>query len=305
MCNASIERIDHVLAYLNENGESETLQHFNINIETLHRYQRKRRFWQTKVPKVLILDIETSPLQAHTWHTGKQRIGYQQIINEWFMISYSCKWLFESKVFGSVLTPEEAIRKDDSRIVRELWKYFDQADVLVGHNALNFDVPKAQTRFLMHKLAPPSPFQVIDTLKIAQKNFRLSSNKLDYIGELMLNDRKLHTDFELWLRCLRGEGAALEEMLTYNKKDVLLEEEAYVFLRPYLKSSPNMAIFQESVEPSCPTCGSSNIEECGHYTTSVNRYLAFRCKDCGSICRSRQTDLPLKCKSGVMMPTAR
>ncbi len=302
---ATIEYIDKVLAYLNENGESETLQHYNINIETLHRYQRRRRFWQTKVPKVLIIDIETTPLQAHTWHTGKQRIGYQQIINEWFMLSYSCKWLFESKIFGSVLTPTEAKNKDDSRIVRELWKYFDQADILIGHNALNFDVPKAQTRFLMHKLAPPSPFQVIDTLKIAQKNFRLSSNKLDYIGELMLNDRKLHTDFSLWLRCMDGEGEALEEMLTYNKKDVLLEEEAYVFLRPYMKSHPNMAIYQESIEPSCPTCGSANIDECGHYTTSVNRYLAFRCKDCGAICRSRQTDVPIKCKSGIMMPTAR
>lgn len=302
---ASIEHIDKVLAYLNENGESETLKQFNINIETLHRYQRRRRFWETKVPKVLIIDIETTPLQAHTWHTGKQRIGYQQIINEWFMLSFACKWLFDSKIHGSVLTPEEAINKDDSRLAREFWKFLDQADVIIGHNAQNFDIPKAQTRFLMNKLAPPSPFRIIDTLLVARKNFRFSSNKLDYISDLMLNDRKLHTDFDLWLRCLEGDAPSLEAMLTYNKKDVLLGEEAYVFLRPYIKSHPNMAIYQESHEPSCPTCGSANIDECGHYTTSVNRYLAFRCKDCGSICRSRQADLPVKCKSGVLMPAAR
>jgi hypothetical protein len=263
------------------------------------------KFWETKQPKVLLIDIETSPMQCHVWGTWKQRIGHEQIINDWFMLSYSAKWLFDSKMHSSVLTPDEALRKDDSRIARELWKLFDQADVLIGHNILGFDLPKAQTRFLMNKLAPPSPFRVIDTLKVAQQNFRFASNKLDYIGQLLLNDKKIHTEYQLWLRCLAGDAKSLEEMLIYNRKDVLLLEEAYVFLRPYIKNHPNMAIYQESIEPTCPTCGSTNIDECGYYSTSVNRYLAFRCKDCGAICRSRKVDTPLKCKSGILMPTAR
>jgi predicted RNA-binding Zn-ribbon protein involved in translation (DUF1610 family) len=145
---------------------------------------------------------------------------------------------------------------------------------------------------------------VIDTLKVAQQNFRFASNKLDYIGQLLLNDKKIHTEYQLWLRCLDGDATSLEEMLEYNKKDVLLLEEAYVFLRPYIKNHPNMAIYQESVEPTCPTCGSVDIDICGHYTTSVNRYLAFRCKDCGAICRSRAKDTPLKCKSGILRSVA-
>jgi hypothetical protein len=303
--SATIEHIDKVLVYLNENGESETLQHFGISAESLRRYERRRRFWETKQPKVLLIDIETTPLQVHAWGTWKQRIGYEQVINDWFMLSYSAKWLFDSKMYSSVLTPEEAIHKDDGRIARELWTLFDQADVLIGHNILGFDLPKAQTRFLINKLAPPSPFRTIDTLKVAQQNFRFASNKLDYIGELLLHDRKLHTEYQLWLRCLEGDPKSLEDMLIYNRKDVLLLEEAYVFLRPYIKNHPNMAIYQEAVEPTCPTCGSVDIDECGHYATSVNRYLAFRCKDCGAICRSRKIDTPLKCKSGIMMPTAR
>lgn len=301
----TIEHAERVLAYLNENGESETLKHFGITAETLRRYERKKKFFETKQPKVLLIDIETTPMQVHCWGTWKQRIGHEQVINDWFMLSYSVKWLFDSKVHGSVLTSEEAINKDDSRIARELWKYFDQADVLIGHNILGFDLPKAQTRFLINKLVPPSPSRVIDTLTVARQNFRFASNKLDYIGQLLLNDKKIHTEYQLWLRCLEGDKKSLQEMLTYNKKDVLLLEEAYVFLRPYIKSHPNMGIYQESLEPSCPTCGSANIDECGHYSTSVNRYLAFRCKDCGAICRSRKTDIPLKCKSGIMMPSAR
>lgn len=305
MSNATLLYIDEVLTYFNENGETETLKHFGITAETLRRYERKKKFFDTKQPKVLLIDIETTPLQVHCWGTWKQFIGHEQVINDWFMLSYSAKWLFDSKVMGSVLTPIEAVKKDDSRIARELWKLFDQADVIIGHNISGFDLPKAQTRFLLNKLAPPSPFRVIDTLTVARQNFRFASNKLDYIGQLLLNDRKIHTEYQLWLRCLEGDAKSLEDMLTYNKKDVLLLEEAYVFLRPYIKGHPNMAIYQESIEPTCPTCGSTNIDECGHYATSVNRYLAFRCKDCGAICRSRKVDTPLKCKSGIMMPTAR
>lgn len=301
----SIFHVDQVLAYLNENGETETLKRFNISAETLRRYERKKKFWKTKQPKVLLIDIETTPLQVHTWGTWKQRIGYEQVINDWFMLSYACKYLFDSKMYSSVLTPEEALAKDDSRISRELWRLFDQSDVLIGHNILGFDLPKAQTRFLINKLAPPSPFRVIDTLKVAQQNFRFASNKLDYIGQLLLNDKKLHTEYQLWLRCLDGDAVSLEEMNAYNQKDVLLLEEAYVFLRPYIKNHPNMAIYQESIEPSCPTCGSTDIDECGHYTTNVNRYLAFRCLNCGAICRSRSTDMPVKCKGGIMRPVAR
>jgi hypothetical protein len=226
-------------------------------------------------------------------------------MDEWFLLSYSGKWLFDSKVFGSVLTPDEAIHKDDLRITKEIWNYFNQADVIIAHNGNGFDIPKSQTRFLMHKLVPPSPFQTIDTLLIARKNFRLSSNKLDYIGQLMLNERKLHTEYSLWLRCLEGDPQALSDMLTYNKQDVLLLEDIYVLLRPWIKSHPNMAIFMEAHEPSCPNCGSTDIKECGYYTTSVNRFLAFRCNSCGAVCRSRKSDVPLKCKSGIMQSVAR
>jgi len=305
MSNASFARIEEVLQYCNENGETETCQHFNINIESLHRYQRKARFYETKQPKVLLFDIETTPLLARTWHTGKQRISFDQIMEEWFLLSYSGKWLFDSKVFGSVLTPSEVLHKDDFRITKEIWHYFNQADVIIAHNGNGFDIPKSQTRFLAHRLAPPSPFQTIDTLLIARKNFRLSSNKLDYIGQLMLNERKLHTEYSLWLRCLEGDPQALSDMLTYNKQDVLLLEDIYVMLRPWVKNHPNMGIFMEAHEPSCPNCGSTDIKECGYYTTSVNRYLAFRCNSCGAVCRSRKSDIPLKCKSGILRSVSR
>ena len=305
MSNISWRTLEKVMRFCNENGESATCEKFGINIESLHRYQRKARFYETKQPMVLLFDIETTPLSVHTWHTGRQRITPDQIMDEWFLLSYSCKWLFDSKVYGEVLTPEEIKHKDDLRITKGLWHFIDKADIVIAHNAKGFDVPKAQTRFMLHKLAPPSPFQIIDTLLVARKNFRLSSNKLDYIGQLTLNKRKLHTEYALWLRCLEGDKESLEYMLTYNKQDVLLLEEVYTLFRPYISNHPNMAIYMEAHEPTCPNCGSTDIKECGYYTTAVNRYLAFRCNSCGAICRSRTNDTPVKCKSGILRSISR
>lgn len=309
---ASLAHIQRVLKFLREKGEEETLLTFNIKKETLSRYERRLKDFgenmvnfNTKIPKVLIFDLETTPMLATVWGTFKQRISHEQVRQDWFLISYAAKWLFEPEVLSGVNTPKEMLDKDDKRITIELWHLLDQADVLVGHNIKGFDIPKANTRFILHGLPPPSPYQTIDTLDVARKNFRFASNKLDYIGQLIRNEGKVKTEYALWLRCLAGDAKSLNEMLAYNEEDVMLTEDAYVFLRAYVKSHPNMAMYQESTEPSCPTCGSWDIKENGYYYTSVNRFLAFRCNGCGSICRSRATDISIKQKRGILAPPAR
>jgi hypothetical protein len=146
---------------------------------------------------------------------------------------------------------------------------------------------------------------MIDTLEVARKTFKFSSNRLDYIGQLIRNEGKIKTDYGLWLKCEAGDAKSLNEMLVYNEEDVRLTEDAYQFLKPWVRSHPNMAIYAEATEPACPNCASTNIQENGHYYTSVNRFLSFRCLDCGAICRSRSTDVSLKQKRGILSPTAR
>jgi len=305
MSNATIAHVEQVLTYLNENGETETLAHYGITAETLRRYERKRKFWETKQPKVLLFDLETSPIPAFVWGTNKQFVPHNALQGESFLLCWSAKWLFDSKIMTDVLTPEEAINKDDKRIIQSLWHWINSADVIIAHNGKKFDIPYFNTRCVRNKIAPPSPYQVIDTYEVARKRFRNASNKLDYLASLTSGNGKLKTDFDLWIKCMNGDSKSLLYMQKYNKVDVVILEDYYCEVRPFIVSHPNMAIYQESIEPTCPTCGSTNIDECGHYSTSVNRYLAFRCKDCGSICRSRKVDTPLKCKSGIMMPAAR
>src|SRR5690606_10614258 len=44
-------------------------------------------------PKVLVFDIETSPIIAHVWSLWDQNVGLNQIMTEWHIMSWSAKWL--------------------------------------------------------------------------------------------------------------------------------------------------------------------------------------------------------------------
>ena len=53
-----------------------------------------------KGPRILILDIETTPMQAYVWKRWKENVSLDQTIAEWFMICWSAKWLGEDEAFG-------------------------------------------------------------------------------------------------------------------------------------------------------------------------------------------------------------
>ena len=43
--------------------------------------------------KILFLDIETAPMRSYTWGRWKQNISLSQTISEWFIISWSAKFV--------------------------------------------------------------------------------------------------------------------------------------------------------------------------------------------------------------------
>src|SRR4029078_8668904 len=97
------------------------------------------------------------------------------------MFNWRATWLGERKMLSDRLTPREAKNQNDKRIVKNLWKLLNEADVVIAHNGDRFDLPKINARFLIHQIKPPSHYETIDTLKTARRKFGLTSNKLDYI----------------------------------------------------------------------------------------------------------------------------
>ena len=144
------------------------------------------------------------------------------------------------------------------------------------------------SRFIVHGLMPPSSYFTVDTLIVAKKLFGFSSNKLDALAGYFGIPHKLDTNFELWRGCLNGDQASLNYMLDYNRMDVLILEDVYLRLRPFIKGHPNIANLID--KDCCCNCGSENYEVMPgkFYYTSVNKFQLYRCKDCGTVFRGRK-----------------
>jgi len=242
-----------------------------------------------KLPKVLVFDIETSPLRAYVFQKSVWRanITDEQVISEWYALCWSAKWLFDDQIMSARLTGEEARFEDDERITKLLWKLLDECDIAIAHNGDSFDIPNMNTRFILNGLPPTSPYQTIDTKAVASKQFGFTHNSLDALAKLFKLGEKKKTDFELWTRCVNGDNEALKYMEEYNQGDVSLLEEVYLKLRPWIKGHPNLGLFVESDVPVCPNCGSENVKWTGKfYFTQTGKYETYRC-ECGAYGRSR------------------
>lgn len=258
-----------------------------------------------KIPKYLILDIETLPCTVFVWGLFKQRIPHDNIVTDWCILSWKAKWLYDNEILGDVLTPEEARTQDDKRILEGMWILLEDADVVIAHNAKNFDIRKLNARFWHNKMKPPSPYQIIDTLKESQKVLGTTSHRLDYLGKYMVNRGKMETTFDLWVRCFRGEQEALDYMFSYNEEDVILLEEVYLELMPWIRPHPNYAIYAEANVPCCTYCGHTELNEVGYYYTSANRYITKRCVKCGGIMRERNSDITREERKNLHVAIAR
>jgi len=241
--------------------------------------------------KILLLDIETSPLLVWVWQTQvwKARIGHKQVVSNWFMLTWSAKWLDEEETFSDGLTPLEALDENDERIVTSLWLLLNDADIVIVHNC-QFDILNINTRCVLHKLPPPSPYKQIDTLKVAQQQFGFTHNSLDALTEFFGIDGKIETDFQLWKDCVSGKEEALNKMEAYNRNDVIILEKIYHFLKPFIRGHPNLDLYNDSDIPLCTTCGRESLQTMPnkYFYTQAVRYPIYKCTECGSISRAKK-----------------
>ena len=251
-------------------------------------------------PKILLLDIECSPILAYTWGLWEQNINTDAIVHDWYMLSWSAKWIFDSKIQSDVVTSKESIKQNDERILNPIWNLLNEADIVIGHNCSQFDVKKLNTRFLKYSKIPPKPFQMIDTLTVARSVFAFSSNKLDYINQYLGLPQKEETDISLWIKCMQGDNDALNRMLEYNKNDVAILEDLYLKMRPYIKNHPNFNIWSEENISVCPKCGSKHLDWNDFYYTYTGKYKSFRCNDCGATGRSKENELTIGKRKSIV-----
>lgn len=232
--------------------------------------------------KVLVLDIETAPIEAYVWGLWDQNVGLNMIKKDRHMLSWAAKWLGSPEVLYKDQRGKTNI-EDDKKLVKGLHALIDEADVLVTQNGKKFDIPIFSARCAIHGITPPSPFKHIDTCQLARK-FGFTSNKLEYLSDkLCVKHKKLKhkqfAGFELWEQCLKGNFKAWREMEKYNKHDVLATEELYTKLAPW-GTGVNFNLFSDDTITRC-NCGSTRLRNKGYVYTASGKYQTFRCESCG------------------------
>lgn len=242
-------------------------------------------------PKVLLYDIEIAPIVGTTWQLYDTNVVWT--VQEWYILCFAYKWLGERQTYVVSQTDFKGHKSgsnDDKAVVTKLWDLMNLADVVIAHNGNSFDQKKMRARVAYHKLGPHSPFQQIDTLRVARKEFGFSSNKLDDLGEFLGLGRKKKVDKDLWRDCMAGETRAWKKMMAYNKQDVILLEKVYLELRPYMTNHPNISNIQGRPS-SCPVCGVEGFMWAqGFRITKTGRYRRWQCKACGSFVSNRNQE---------------
>lgn len=256
-------------------------------------------------PKILLFDIETAPMKLYGWGMFDQNYGLNQIHEDWFVLSWSAKWLGspENEVMYADVR-EEPDMSNDSGIISQIWQLLSDADIVIGHNSIKFDTKKLNARFIKHGFPPPSTYRQIDTLRMAKKHFAFTSNKLEYLTNLFcVKFKKLKhskfSGFDLWSECLKRNPEAWEEMEKYNRYDVLSLEELYLALLKWGGNGINHNVYYEGIDPIC-SCGSKDLVWTKYVYTNSAKTDLYTCKSCGANWTGKQNVLSKEKKKNLL-----
>ena len=261
--------------------------------QTRRRYQCSTcGAWDSTPPrhdrpaKILLLDIETLPMEYYVWNPEQNYLQPELQIKDWSISCWSAKWLFDKEIMGETVTPKEAVERRDGSILGKIWKLVDEADIVVTQNGIKFDMKRLNTKWLQYGYKPPSQYMNVDTLLTARQKFDFTYNRLDELGEKFGIGRKTKMVFDDWKQCVRGDKKALQKMLDYCKRDVApLLEDVYLYMLPWMENHPNMNVFSQNDKPCCRNCASSDISWNEEYVTPQGLWMGWRCNSCGAIGR--------------------
>jgi predicted PolB exonuclease-like 3'-5' exonuclease len=264
--------------------------------ECYARYLAKKQKEQKEQqgPRILFFDLETSAALVYCFGRHKQFISQDAVHTEGGKILCAgYRWDNEEK--STVLFDQSEVKQgEDYLICSLLHDLFSKADVVVAHNAKNFDVKMLEVRCLANGLPPLPTVKVVDTLEIAKAKFRFASNKLDSLGAFLGIGRKVaHSGIDLWVKVQQGDIKALKEMVVYCEQDVDLLYEVFMILRNRgLVTGINFATYFSDDTTRCKVCGSDNLELTGRVvTTGTGVFNEVECLDCGTLHKQKTNKL--------------
>lgn len=242
--------------------------------------------------RIVAWDLECSNLNANFGH----------------LICGGMKDIGKGGVFVRSLTDYDdfkSTRPNDKRLAKELRDKLSEADVWVTWYGLRFDVPFLNTRLLYHGLDPLPPIPHVDGWRVARYQMRLNSNRLETVSNFLGIAEKTPLKGPTWEYASAGDEASIRYVIKHCKQDVIVLEQAYQRLLPFISGHPNVALAGGEVtlgagqggrtpqgrgaisaaaanrRATCPKCGSSRIQARGWSIARSRRSRRYQCQGCG------------------------
>lgn len=250
--------------------------------------------------KILVIDIETAPLELFAWGIWDVNASLEQIKTDWTILSFAAKWLGKKKVTYMDTGGRGKHRvRDDKKLMKPLWNLLNEADIVIAQNGKKFDVRKINARLIAHGFSPPSPYRVVDTMLVARKYFAFTSQKLKYTSEILgvppKDEHPEYPGFKLWAACLQDIPGAWRVMKRYNKQDILSTEWVYITTRAWDQQHPNLGTYAAAEQHACPHCGSYNVIGRNGWREVKQQgiYKRYFCNDCRGWSRGKIMQNPI------------
>jgi len=255
-------------------------------LETIRKHVALRReklnIEAKKIPiKRLFFDIETSyyKLVIKTFQLKNyiKYFNHKDIVSDAKVICISYKWQYEDEVHTLDW------RMGEKKMLKEFIKILGESDEAIGHNGDDFDIKFLRMRCIANGVLMFPTYRTLDTLKKSKGGFRFISNKLDYLGVFFgVGGKETNPGFEMWELVTENNNIViLEKMIIYCERDVILLEDVYFILSPFITHNNNFSVLTGGEKFFCPECASEDVEMHKTYSTPMGIIRReMKCSNC-------------------------
>lgn len=240
-------------------------------------------------PKILIYDIETSPILAYIWRPGYNISVSHDQIKEGQQTDIICicyKWHGQKKVYSL----DWGVNAQNSQaMIDKFTKIVESADVVLAHNGDKFDLKHINTQRVLQGKNPINWPTSEDTLKMVKKHFNFASNRLDYLAKTFLGAGKDKMSFQDWIDIVEHKcSKAMTKMIKYCKRDVELLDQVFSKIKPHVILKASRSLICHDTKDGCPNCGHLKSVKNGRKYLKAGVYQTHRCLKCASVFKGKK-----------------
>lgn len=237
--------------------------------------------------KILILDVERLPgiTKQFWWDRGdlKNRyIHYEEVVRQPRTTIVCAKW-YDSP---DVMRLAEWDKGGRRRFLSRVHAMMRQADILVGHNIDNADIPWLKGDLHIEAGLPPlPPFKTVDTLKVLRREFKSGApfKSLDAFCQIVgIPNKTDHYDRRAMERAADGNVEDRQRLTDYCCGDVVATQGLYDWCRPHIKTHPALFVDGKDKLTVCNRCGHDTEPIARRYVANLLTYSMRRCTACGA-----------------------